>query len=215
MNNSADFSYYDAPASAIAWSPWSPWFSNGDDGGIFLATSAEHTLIVWDPKTAQRMYVDLDNEAPLSCLAFSNSGLLASASGREIKVCKTGTWDEIIRIKEASNVTAIDFCCYHELNKCSRPLLAYGTADGSVAVIDINSNSRKEVVKTTTASQINSIKWMGFPHTSLVAAADGKIVELELDVSESGLKLQKTRDRKTVSARKASTLLAARRRKQP
>ena len=197
MNNSADFSYYDAAAKAIAW-------SNDGKNGILLATGSEHTLIVWNPKTAERLYVDLDNEAPLSCLAFSNSGLLASAAGREIKIRKTGgTWDEFIRIQETSNVTAIDFCCYHEMNTCKRPLLAYGTADGSVTVVDINSRNE---VKTTAQSQsqkINSVKWMGFP-PSLVAAADGKVIELELD----GDKLQKTRERKAVKARKSSTLLA-------
>ena len=194
--NSADFSYYDAPASAIAWSPW----VSIENGGILLATGAEHTLIVW--KTAQRVYVDLENEAPLSCIAFSNNGLLASAAGRYIKIRRTGTWDEIARIQETSNVTAIDFCCYHELNKCSRPLLAYGTADGSVTVIDIN--SREEIRTTTAQSQINSVKWIGFPHTSLMAATNGTVIELALD----GEKLQNTRARKTVKARKSSTLLA-------
>jgi WD40 repeat protein len=194
MNNSADFSYYDAAAKAIAW-------SNDGKNGILLATGSAHTLIVWKP-TYQRLYVDLDNDAPLSCLAFSNSGLLASAAGREIKIRKTGgTWDEILRIQETSNVTAIDFCCYHEMNTCKRPLLAYGTADGSVTVVDINSRNE---VKTTAQSKINSVKWFGFPHTSLVAAADGTVIELELD----GDKLQKTRERKAVKARKSSTLLA-------
>ena len=198
--NHTDFEIYNAPAAAIAWSSWS-------SKGVVLATASDKTMMVWDPKTKERRFIDTDNQVPVSCVAFSNGGLLASAVGNVITVRSADeAWDKIIRIENASSdVSALDFCCYHELTRCARPLLVYGTAEGSVAVFDVN--SRKTVVKTVHQSQVNSVKWMSFPHSSIVSASDGKIVELAF--SDSAFQLQETSSRKAVSARKASTLLNA------
>ena len=192
--------FYNAPARAVAWSPWS------SNNTTMLATAADKTVTVWNPTTGLRIFVDPDNQEPVSCIAFSNtnSGLLASAAGKEITLRRTQTWDEITRIRSTSTVTAIDFCCYHQTEKCVSPLLVYGTAEGSVAVFDINS---KTVVETTVhpSQKVNTVKFFSFAHMSIVSTADREIVELELDYP--GSNIQKISRRKTVSARKASTLL--------
>ena len=187
-----EFEIYDAPVNAIAWF-----------GTQILATAADRTVMIWDTSTQKQIFIDPDHQAPLSCLAFSNSGLLAAASGSVITVRSAEAWEEIIcKEHTSSDVRTLDFCCYHERKKCSRPLLVYGTVDGSVAVVDIK--NRKTVVKTVHEKRVNSVRWIGFPHTKIVSVSDGKIVELNW---KSDLELRENSTRKTVSNRKVLTLL--------
>lgn len=173
MNNSADYIYDDAPISSVAWA---------QDASL-IATAADATLMGWVLREdagevkGERFLVVPEHDAPVCDVAFSNGGkLLASASGNLITVRSADAeWDEISRVETSSAVISLEFCCYNE-RQCWSPLLAYGTANGDVGVLDLT--KKKQVAKPVHQGRVNSVRWMGFAHTTLVSAgADRRIVE--------------------------------------
>ena len=173
MNNSADYIYDDTRVSAIAWSP----------DASRIATAADTTLMGWGLREEAgqvkgERFLVVPHEAPVSDVAFSNAGqLLASASENVITVRSAeASWNEVARVEHASAITSLEFCSSDEIETCWNPLLAYGMANGDVGVLDLT--TKKQVLKTVHKGRVNSVRCMGFAHTTLVSAgADRRIVE--------------------------------------
>ena len=146
--------------------------------GEKLAIAQGGTVTVLDPMTGEKKFVQ-NYKVPVSKVAFCRNDLLAASAGNEITVWDSNTWDEKIQFETTSDVTGLQFCCYHEV-VCHKPLLLCCTKKDTGIVFDLENDNR---ISKFLHKSVQDVAWMGFRHESVVSAGGRRVHESSFDDS--------------------------------